>query len=193
MARCYNCGTELTAEDGTRLCESCKQVMLPFLKFVGASTSSSVRRLVSNEQNLRSRGVTDTGMEYLLKICELQDRNRAAEASVQPEAPVSDPLDEYAQPEEPQMQPYMEVELPQDEPLRVRRKPYGTFLSTSALVLAAAGAFLIVWFIVGLFTKEHTIDVIPLFSGAACLFSAYVAETCRKLLGDVEELKKRFR
>ena len=53
-------------------------------------------------------------MEYLLKICELQDRNRAAEASVQPEAPVSDPQDEYVQAEEPQAQPYMGVELPQD-------------------------------------------------------------------------------
>lgn len=191
MARCYNCGTEISNQDSTHLCDSCKQVMLPFLKFVGASTSSSVRRLVSNEQNLRNRGVTDTGMEYLLKICELQDRNRAAENNPADDEPEAQQFEDTLQTQE--VPAYMEVELPQDEPLRVRRQPYGTFLSTAAIVMAAAGAFLVIWFIVGLFTKEHTVDVIPLFSGAACLFSAYVAETCRKLLGDVEELKKRFR
>ena len=88
---------------------------------------------------------------------------------------------------------YSEVELPADEPLKVRRTPFGRFLPSAVLALAAAGILLIVWFFVELFSAQHTVDVIPLFSGVACLFSAYVADVCRKTLSDVEEIKKRFR
>ncbi len=189
MAQCYNCGVEIPDDDSTRLCDSCKHIMLPFLKFVGASTSSSVRRLVSNEANLRSRGVTDSGMEYLLKICELQDRHRAAEQTEEEEVP------QNVRPavRQPQERAYSEVELPADEPLRVRRKPFGKFLPSAVLALVATGILFVIWFFVELFSSQHTVDVIPLFSGIACFCAAYVAEACRKTLDDVEEIKKRFR
>lgn len=69
MSKCYNCGCDIDPEDKTRLCDKCKRIILPFVKFMDASTSSAVRRLIQNERNLRNAGVTDGGMEYLLKIC----------------------------------------------------------------------------------------------------------------------------
>ena len=75
MAHCYNCGCDISEEDRTRLCDDCKKIILPFVKFMDASSSSAVRRLISNEENLRNAGVTDGGMEYLLRLCELHDRS----------------------------------------------------------------------------------------------------------------------
>ena len=79
MPKCYNCGAEITADDKLRLCDKCKSVLLPFIKFTDASTSSAVRRLITNERNLRARGVTDNGMDYLMRICEAHDREKAEE------------------------------------------------------------------------------------------------------------------
>ena len=74
MARCTNCGREIPEEDKTRLCEDCKRIILPFIKFMDGSDTPAVKRLLSNEKNLRSAGVTDSGMDYLYRICELRDR-----------------------------------------------------------------------------------------------------------------------
>lgn len=74
MARCANCGREIPDEDKTRLCDDCKRVILPFIKFMEGSDTPAVKRLLSNERNLRSAGVTDTGMDYLYRICTLHDR-----------------------------------------------------------------------------------------------------------------------
>lgn len=59
MSKCYNCGCDIDPEDKTRLCDKCKRIILPFVKFMDASTSSAVRRLIQNERNLRNAGVTD--------------------------------------------------------------------------------------------------------------------------------------
>ena len=74
MARCANCGREIPDEDKTRLCDECKRVILPFIKFMEGSDTPAVKRLLSNERNLRSAGVTDTGMDYLYRICTLHDK-----------------------------------------------------------------------------------------------------------------------
>ncbi|MBE6724556.1 MAG: hypothetical protein E7576_05060 [Ruminococcaceae bacterium] len=74
MARCANCGREIPEEDKTRLCEDCKRIILPFIKFMDGSDTPAVKRLLSNEPNLRIAGVTDSGMDYLYRICELKDR-----------------------------------------------------------------------------------------------------------------------
>lgn len=74
MARCANCGREIPGDDKTRLCEDCKRVILPFIKFMDVSDTPAVKRLLSNEKNLRDAGVTDSGMDYLYRICELHDR-----------------------------------------------------------------------------------------------------------------------
>ena len=74
MARCANCGREIPEEDKTRLCEDCKRIILPFIKFMDGSDTPAVKRLLSNEPNLRVAGVTDSGMDYLYRICELRDR-----------------------------------------------------------------------------------------------------------------------
>ena len=79
MSKCYNCGCDIDPEDKTRLCDKCKKIILPFVKFMDASTSSAVRRLIQNERNLRNAGVTDGGMEYLLKICEIHDKKKLRE------------------------------------------------------------------------------------------------------------------
>lgn len=74
MASCANCGREIPDEDKTRLCDDCKRVILPFIKFMEGSDTPAVKRLLSNERNLRSAGVTDSGMDYLYRICTLHDR-----------------------------------------------------------------------------------------------------------------------
>lgn len=74
MASCANCGREIPDEDKTRLCDDCKRVILPFIKFMEGSDTPAVKRLLSNERNLRSAGVTDSGMDYLYRICSLHDR-----------------------------------------------------------------------------------------------------------------------
>ena len=56
MSKCYNCGCDIDPEDKTRLCDKCKRIILPFVKFMDASTSSAVRRLIQNERNLRNAG-----------------------------------------------------------------------------------------------------------------------------------------
>lgn len=74
MASCANCGREIPDEDKTRLCDDCKRVILPFIKFMEGSDTPAVKRLLSNERNLRTAGVTDSGMDYLYRICSLHDR-----------------------------------------------------------------------------------------------------------------------
>ena len=39
MPKCYNCGCDIPADDKTRLCDNCKKIILPFIKFMDASTS----------------------------------------------------------------------------------------------------------------------------------------------------------
>ena len=97
MARCYNCGCDIPDDDKMRLCDECKGLLLPFIKMVNASSSSGVRRLVSNEDNLRTAGVTDGGMEYLLRLCELHDKsnNISDDADTEPEETA-----EYGQPDD---------------------------------------------------------------------------------------------
>ena len=98
MAHCANCGCEIPSEDRTRLCDSCKRILLPFVKFMDASTSAAVPRLIRNEKNLRNAGATDSGMEYVLRLCELHDRKRQAERDARetPPAPETPPVREPA-------------------------------------------------------------------------------------------------
>ena len=83
MAKCYNCGTEIPADDKLRLCDRCKSVLLPFIKFTDASTSSAVRRLIANERNLRARGVTDNGSARLT----IRPRSRNRHGAMRKERP----------------------------------------------------------------------------------------------------------
>ncbi|MGN1345662.1 MAG: hypothetical protein ACI4V1_02680 [Eubacteriales bacterium] len=190
MPHCSNCGCDISENDRTKLCDRCKQIILPFIKFMDASTSSAVRRLVSNEKNLRKAGVTDSGMDYLLRICELHDRKklqerearereRAAEnPSLTPETPSAPPQDD----------PYTEIELPMDEPLNLRRSPYGRFLPAVMYALLLLGIAAIVCEIV-----RGGWSVSVFLCAAGLLLTGYVAFVCRTLLHDLEEIKKRFR
>lgn len=195
MAHCYNCGIEISENDKTRLCDKCKAIILPFVKFTDASTSSAVRRLVSNERNLRNAGVTDRGMEYLLRICEIHDRKKMEEreekSSVhEPEAnevkdvPVSRDKEENV---------YAEVELPLDEPLRFQKKGYGKYLPFAMIAFYAIGGTLLLWFIISLIISGGHFDIIPLVCGAGFLISGYSVSVQIKMLSDLSELKKRFR
>lgn len=192
MAHCCNCGIEIPADDKTKLCDRCKKIILPFVKFMDASTSSAVRRLVSNERNLRNAGVTDGGMDYLFRICELHDKQKAQERKAREEAKqnhVPEPVPEPVVQEE---IGYSEEELPLDAPLNLRRKPYGGLLTAAEVILILAGIALI-----GLCVYEYIaleeINLIAPAAGIGAFFSAYVADTARKILSDLEEIKKHFR
>lgn len=189
MPRCYNCGCDIPSNDKTRLCDNCKKIILPFIKFMDASTSSAVRRLVSNEKNLRSAGVTDGGMEYLLRICELHDRQKvrereereAAKTAVQrpaePEIKADDLADDYT-----------ELELPMDAPLDLRREPYGKFLPAVMAALMILGAAALLYEIV-----FGALSISVILCSAGLILTGYALWVCRHLLHDLEEIKKHFR
>lgn len=191
MPRCYNCGCDIPANDKTRLCDKCKKIILPFIKFMDASTSSAVRRLVSNEKNLRNAGVTDGGMEYLLRICELHDRKKvrereereAAKAAAQRAAEPEITADDFAD------TGYTELELPMDEPLDLRREPYGRFLAVVQYALILIGAAALVLEIV----LAETISISVILCSVGLILAAYAVSVFRPLLHDLEEIKKRFR
>lgn len=193
VAYCCNCGIEVPENDKTRLCDRCKKILLPFVKFMDASTSSGVKRLISNEQNLRRSGVTDSGMDYLLKVCELHDKKKMQERKEREAARQSAAASQQIREEEPTItESYIETELPMDEPLNLIREPYGGLLRTAEIVLILVGAALAAWFIYAIITKQG-IEIPSLISSIGAFFSAYIANTAKKILADLEEIKKRFR
>ncbi|MBR5365893.1 MAG: hypothetical protein IK132_06605 [Clostridia bacterium] len=200
MARCANCGCAIPDDDKTRLCDGCKRILLPFVKFMDVSSTSAVRRLVSNEGNLRQAGVTDSGMEYLYRICELHDRRkqtdreeRAARRQAQAEEQEAERLasEERAREEERQRRmPMEEIELPPDEPMRLH-PPIGKLLGAAKVALILAGLMMLAWFVVRIVMKLG-MDVTPLAGGIASLIGAYAVSVCEKLRDDLEEIKRRF-
>ena len=189
MPRCYNCGCDIPASDKTRLCDDCKKIILPFIKFMDASTSSAVRRLVSNEKNLRSAGVTDGGMEYLLRICELHDRQKVREREEREAAKAAaqrPPEPEVTMDEIPDS--YTELELPMDAPLDLHREPYGKFLPVVMAALMILGAAALLWEIV-----LGGLSVPVILCSAGLILAGYGLWVCRRILHDLEEIKKHFR
>ncbi len=187
MSKCYNCGCDIDPEDKTRLCDKCKKIILPFVKFMDASTSSAVRRLIQNERNLRNAGVTDGGMEYLLKICEIHDKKKLREKEER-EAKKAAEAESVTHEEE----GYSEVELPMDEPLDLIHKPYGSFLPAAEAVFILAGAALLVFTVYGSVANGNF--SIPSLCGAIASFAgAYLSDCARRMIHDLDEIKKRFR
>ena len=210
MAHCYNCGCDISEEDKTRLCDDCKKILLPFVKFMDASTSSAVRRLISNENNLRNAGVTDNGMEYLLRICELHDRKKAEEngldepdaEAVEEEIEAADEVDgqlraifedeDDDKPKEKTAEQYTDIEVPLDKPLNLIRRSYGQYLAAAEIVLGVAAAALLVWFFIDLFVWNK-VDFTAIPCCIASAVGVYIADSVRRMIHDVEELKKHFR
>ena len=191
MARCYNCGASIPDDDRTLLCDKCKRILLPFVKLTSTSTTSSVRRLLANEKNLRNAGVSDSGMEYLLRICELNDRNRAQEKERETAA-VTERREEPAPEPQAPVDFYQDVEIPADEPLRLITKPYGGFLPAAKIILIAAGALMAVWFIFRLISVSE-VEAVAAAGAAVSFCCAYLADTAEKLRRDLAEIKKRVR
>ena len=197
MARCANCGTEISGGDKTRLCDKCKRIILPFVKLTDVSTSSAVRRLTANERNLRSAGVTDTGMEYLYRICEINDRRRLAEKEAKEAAKSA-----YAAPAVPQQDALPaeeeEREISRPEPNEgsaapvPRRRTYGTFLTAALVILIASGVAGIAWFVLRL-VWENAVDAAPVIASVGSFAAAYAAYVLKKALEDLDEIKKRLR
>lgn len=215
MARCYNCGCDISEDDKTRLCDDCKKILLPFVKFMDASTSSAVRRLVSNEENLRNAGVTDSGMDYLLRICELHDKSKTEEISennvVEDEkAELPDEMNTsgnireiFAETDDITQNPHKtaendsnaqctDIEVPLDKPLKLIRKEYGQYLPAAEIVLGIIAALLVVWFFVDMIAWSR-IDFAAIAGALASGVAIYAADVLRKMIHDVEELKKHFR
>ncbi len=196
MAYCYNCKTEISDSDKTRLCDRCKSILLPFVKFTNASTSSAVRRLVSNERNLRNAGVTDSGMEYLLRICEVHDKRKIQEREAKnAERAASESVakteDNIEQPVE-YVREYSEIELPADEPLEFIPKEYGRYLTAAKAVCMIAGIGLIIWFAIELIVYKTT-NAVSIVAAVPALGAAYGIHTLKKILHDLNEMKKRFK
>ena len=198
MAYCYNCRTQIPDDDKSKLCEDCKKVMLPFLKIVGSSTSSAVRRLLSNEQNLRRRGVTDSGMQYLLNVCERHDDNKqkerdtknarlAAEAAAEAEAAAI-----RAEEARRNYRDYSDIELPVDEPLHFKKSGYGAHLTTAMVVCIITALALLAWFAVDFVVNKNT-NVVAVIASIPAFAFAYAIHVMKKSIHDLNEIKKRFR
>ena len=194
MAKCYNCGTEIPADDKLRLCDRCKSVLLPFIKFIDASTSSAVRRLIANERNLRARGVTDNGMDYLMRICEAHDQAKIEEqarrdaeksAKIPPQQPAA------PQPVKPKEE-YMEIDLPIEEPLDLHRAPYGGAVSAVRVLLILCGIGFFGWAVYQYITVQ-ALEIPALIAAVECFAVSALCPPLKKLIHDMEELKKRFR
>lgn len=199
MARCANCGCAIPDDDKTRLCDKCKRILLPFVKFMDVSSTSAVRRLVSNEQNLRQAGATDSGMEYLYRICEIHDRQRqtqreekAARRQAQSEEAARLEAEERMREEAARHGPMEQIELPPEEPLNLHRGPLGRFLGAAKIVLLLAGIMLLAWFVVRIVTHLG-MDVTPLGSGIASLAGAYAVHALERIRDDLEEIKRILR
>ncbi len=194
MAKCYNCGTEIPADDKLRLCDRCKSVLLPFIKFTDASTSSAVRRLIANERNLRARGVTDNGMDYLMRICEAHDQAKMEEqarrdaekaAKIPPQQPAA------PQPVKPKEE-YMEIDLPIEEPLDLHREPYGGAVGAVCVLLILCGIGFLGWAVYQ-YIAVQTLEIPCLMAAVGCFAVSALCPPLKKLIHDMEELKKRFR
>ena len=196
MAKCYNCGADIPEDDKTLLCEKCKKIILPFVKLTEASTSSSVRRLISNEKNLRRMGVTDAGMDYLFSVCEKADQ-RKSQQRLEVNLAASERRHEHraaekaAEPPKTRKQILADMELPEDEPIRYCRKRYGGLITAAEVLLILAALGLAGWFIYRAAAGEWEI---PSAVGAvASAAAAYLASVVRKMHHDLHELKKRFK
>ena len=198
MAYCYNCGIEIPDGDKMKLCERCKKILLPFIKFMDASTSSAVRRLVSNERNLRNAGVTDSGMEYLLRLCELHDQKRIREreereATRMAEAQMrQEHRSEVPVSEEPALEKFAEAEIIPEEPLDYCKKPYGRGLTFAQVVLALCGIGLAAWFTLLLIVYD-TLEFASVIGAIASIVGACLVGVIKKLYHDLHELKKKFK
>lgn len=193
MAYCCNCGVEIPESDRTRLCDRCKKILLPFVKFMDASTSSGVKRLISNEQNLRNAGVTDSGMDYLLKVCELHDKKKMQERKEREAAKMtaeSEPIQKEQHIDT--NDNYSETELPMDEPLDFIRESYGGFLPAAQIILIIAGVAFVAWCVYEIILLKE-FDVASLAGGIVSFASAYVANIAKKIAHDINEIKKRYR
>ncbi len=194
MAHCYNCGCEMDSGDKTRLCEKCKKIMLPFVKFTDASTSSAVRQLIFNEKNLRKAGLTDSGMEYLLRICEIRDKKRLEERQNREiQRRVEEERNAEAQAEKAVLEAapaYTEFELPMDEPLNFL-PPYGKYAAIAEAVCAVSAAVSAVYFVYSCVTGNVSVLAIIMTAGLSA--STYAADTARRLTHDINEVKKRLR
>lgn len=197
MAHCCNCGIVIPDDDKTRLCDKCKHILLPFIRLVGASTSSAVKRLRSNEKNLRNAGVTDSGMSYLMKLCELQDKKR--EEKVKASAPVQEEpviINESIQTpvHTPAPEPLViKIDDKSDIPVSYIKKQYGTFIVSAEIVLWIVAILFAAWFALKLLTGERVLDIIPLFCAFASVAGAYIAGIVRKMLYDLGEIKKKYK
>ncbi|MBE6617183.1 MAG: hypothetical protein E7627_04495 [Ruminococcaceae bacterium] len=198
MAYCYNCGIEIPDGDKMKLCERCKKILLPFIKFMDASTSSAVRRLVSNERNLRNAGVTDSGMEYLLRLCELHDQKRirdreereaARAAQIQMQQENRNEIPAQA---EPVIEKFADVEIPPDEPLCYCEKPYGKGLTIAQILFILCGVGLAAWFAVQLILND-TLEIGSIIGAVSSVLGACLVGVIKKLHHDLHELKKRFK
>ncbi len=195
MAHCYNCGCEMDSGDKTRLCEKCKKIMLPFVKFTDASTSSAVRQLIFNEKNLRNMGLTDSGMDYLLRICEIRDKKRQEERQnreMERRAEEEKAAEMQAEKAVLEAAPsYTEFELPMDEPLSFIPTPYGKYIAIAEIVTAVSAAVSAGYFIYSCITSN--ISLISLAAAVGLSASTYTADVAKKLTHDINEVKKRLR
>ena len=87
---------------------------------------------------------------------------------------------------------YSEVELPMDEPLDLIHKPYGAFLPAAEAVFILAGAALFAFTVYGCIAEKNF--SIPSLCGAIAAFAcAFLSDFARKMIHDLDEIKKRFR
>ena len=198
MARCANCGCEIPNDDKTRLCDNCKRVILPFIKFMEASTTPAVKRLLSNERNLRNAGVTDHGMDYLYRICELHDKRRQSEAdekAARPNVPEERLPSDVRTESAPRVPAPVPAEEQRTDPAEAEGTDaeaalIGNALPAAKWILILAGLAEIAWFVARIVTRSAageslagSIDVTALSAALGSFAGAYAVHTLKKALG----------
>jgi len=79
-----------------------------------------------------------------------------------------------------------------DEPLDLYREPYGKLLPLAGILLLLCGIGLLVWAVLQYVTAQ-TLEIPALITAVGAFAAAGICPPLKKLIHDVEEIKKRFR
>jgi hypothetical protein len=86
----------------------------------------------------------------------------------------------------------MEIDLPIEEPLDLHRAPYGGAVSAVCVLLILCGIGFFGWAVYQYITVQ-ALEIPALIAAVECFAVSALCPPLKKLIHDMEELKKRFR
>jgi hypothetical protein len=82
---CENCRCKISdIEDNTDIkdiiksnfCLKCQDIILPFINFINKKSTSAVKFYEANKRSLTARGITESGLLYILNYCKYLDNKK---------------------------------------------------------------------------------------------------------------------